>query len=160
PSRARPDAEAGAAPGDRARVRFVLIAAGVTGFAFLLLELVWYRMLSPLLGGSTYTFGLILTIALLGIGLGGFVYTAVPRRTPPPPPPRPAPPRAGRLRQPRRPPRPPPQAGRLRPTRPARGAGHRGPLRPRRSHRHLPPVGARLRAPGPRGPRGGLERGH
>lgn len=56
-------------------VPFVLTAAGVTGFVFLLLELVWYRMLGPLLGGSTYTFGLILTIALLGIGLGGLLYT-------------------------------------------------------------------------------------
>src|SRR4029079_4276683 len=35
---------------------------------------VWYRMLAPLLGGSTFTFGLILAIALLGIGLGGAAY--------------------------------------------------------------------------------------
>ncbi|MEM1030226.1 MAG: fused MFS/spermidine synthase [Myxococcota bacterium] len=61
---------AGSAP-----VAFVLAAAGVTGFVFLLLELVWYRMLAPLLGGSTYTFGLILTVALLGIGIGGLMYT-------------------------------------------------------------------------------------
>ena len=50
--------------------RFVLAAAAVTGFAFTLMELVWYRMLAPLLGGSTYTFGLILAVALAGIGLG------------------------------------------------------------------------------------------
>jgi len=50
--------------------RFVLAAAAITGFAFTLMELVWYRMLAPLLGGSTYTFGLILAAALLGIGLG------------------------------------------------------------------------------------------
>ena len=56
------------------RGAFVPIAAGVVGFAFLLMELVWYRMLSPLLGGSSYTFGLILAIALLGIGLGGLLY--------------------------------------------------------------------------------------
>ena len=49
-------------------------AAFVVGFAFLLMELVWYRMLGPLLGGTTFTFGLILAIALLGIGLGGAVY--------------------------------------------------------------------------------------
>ncbi|HEY6930201.1 MAG TPA: fused MFS/spermidine synthase [Thermoanaerobaculia bacterium] len=49
---------------------FVLIAAATTGFAFTLMEIVWYRMLAPLLGGSTYTFGLILAVALLGIGLG------------------------------------------------------------------------------------------
>ena len=38
---------------------FVLIAAALVGFAFLLMEIVWYRMLAPLLGGSTYSFGLI-----------------------------------------------------------------------------------------------------
>jgi spermidine synthase len=52
----------------------VLGAAAVVGFVFFLLELVWYRMLTPLLGGTTFTFGLILAIALLGIGLGGAAY--------------------------------------------------------------------------------------
>ena len=54
--------------------KFVLIASGLVGFVFLLMELVWYRMLTPLLGGTTYTFGLILAVALLGIGLGGVAY--------------------------------------------------------------------------------------
>lgn len=54
----------------------VPVAAGLVGFAFLLMELVWYRMLAPLLGGSSYTFGLILAVALLGIGLGGLLYGA------------------------------------------------------------------------------------
>src|SRR6185295_19105889 len=36
---------------------------------------VWYRMLAPVLGGSSYTFGLILATALLGIGLGGCLYS-------------------------------------------------------------------------------------
>ncbi|MCW5805783.1 MAG: fused MFS/spermidine synthase, partial [Deltaproteobacteria bacterium] len=49
-------------------------AAFASGFAFFLMELVWYRMLSPLLGGSTFTFGLVLAAALLGIGLGALVY--------------------------------------------------------------------------------------
>jgi spermidine synthase len=57
-----------------APARFVLVAAGVVGFAFFLMELVWYRMLGPLLGGSVFTFGLILGVALLGIGLGGLAY--------------------------------------------------------------------------------------
>jgi predicted membrane-bound spermidine synthase len=52
----------------------VPVAAALVGFAFLLMELVWYRMLGPLLGGSSYTFGLILAVALLGIGLGGLLY--------------------------------------------------------------------------------------
>ena len=52
----------------------VLGAAFLVGFAFLLMELVWYRMLGPLLGGTTFTFGLILAVALLGIGLGGAAF--------------------------------------------------------------------------------------
>jgi spermidine synthase len=60
-----------AAPGPP---RIVLAAAALVGFVFLLMELVWYRMLSPLLGGSTYTFGLILAVALLGIGIGAAAY--------------------------------------------------------------------------------------
>jgi hypothetical protein len=55
---------------------FALTAAALVGFAFLLMELVWYRMLSPLLGGSTFTFGLILANALLGIGIGGALYAS------------------------------------------------------------------------------------
>ena len=57
-----------------AQRRFVLVAAALVGFAFLLMELVWYRMLAPILGGSSYTFGLILAVALLGIGLGALLY--------------------------------------------------------------------------------------
>jgi spermidine synthase len=62
--------------------RFVVVAAAMTGFAFLLMELVWYRMLGPLLGGSTFTFGLILAVALLGIALGGTAYSLVSGRGP------------------------------------------------------------------------------
>jgi MFS family permease len=57
-----------------APTRFVLVAAAVVGFAFFLLEVVWYRMLGPLLGGTVFTFGLILSFALLGIGIGGALY--------------------------------------------------------------------------------------
>jgi spermidine synthase len=53
---------------------FVYLAAGITGFAFFLMELVWYRMLAPLMGSSVYGFGLILALALAGIGLGGLLY--------------------------------------------------------------------------------------
>ena len=54
--------------------RFVLAASAIVGFAFFLMEIVWYRMLAPILGGSSYTFGLILVVALLGVGLGGALY--------------------------------------------------------------------------------------
>jgi spermidine synthase len=46
----------------------------VAGFAFFLMELVWYRMLGPLLGGSTFTFGLILAVALVGIAVGSLAF--------------------------------------------------------------------------------------
>ncbi len=62
--------------------RFVFAAAALVGFAFFLMEIVWYRMLSPLLGGSTYTFGLILAVALAGIGLGGLLYSTLGMRRP------------------------------------------------------------------------------
>lgn len=77
---APPAAEEPAAPVEEAAApavppAFVLAAAAAVGFGFLLMELVWYRMLAPLLGGSSYTFGLILAMALLGIGAGGLAYT-------------------------------------------------------------------------------------
>src|SRR6202162_2360928 len=59
---------------------FVLASAGIVGFAFFLMELVWYRMLAPLLGGSTYSFGLILAVALAGIGAGSVAYWLFGRR--------------------------------------------------------------------------------
>lgn len=54
---------------------FTLSAAAIAGFVFGLMELVWYRMLGPLLGGTVFTFGLILAQALLGIGIGGIAYS-------------------------------------------------------------------------------------
>jgi predicted membrane-bound spermidine synthase len=65
-------------PGD-VPAAIILPAAAASGFAFFFLELIWYRMLSPLLGGSVYTFGLILSAALLGIGIGGMTYTFMKR---------------------------------------------------------------------------------
>ena len=83
--------ETGAAPGPespaseqtpRRFFHLVLAAACVVGFVFFLMELVWYRMMGPILGGSTYTFGVILGVALAGIGVGGLIYgvTAARRR--------------------------------------------------------------------------------
>ncbi len=74
-------AEAGGGPpgtetgARRAPLPLLLGAAAVTGFAFFLMELVWYRMLAPILGGTSYTFGLILAVALLGIGVGGWMFS-------------------------------------------------------------------------------------
>ena len=60
-----------------APMALVLAASGVVGFVFFLMELVWYRMLAPILGGTVFMFGIILAVALLGIGLGGLVYAAL-----------------------------------------------------------------------------------
>jgi spermidine synthase len=62
------------APEGVTSVWFLLLASGTVGFAFFLMELVWYRLLAPLLGGSVFTFGLVLAVALTGIGLGGLLY--------------------------------------------------------------------------------------
>jgi spermidine synthase len=79
-SPAAPDRPAAAAEPDEAAglpLGLVLAAAAVAGFAFFLMELVWYRLLAPVLGGSIYTFGLILATALAGIGLGGALHPLV-----------------------------------------------------------------------------------
>lgn len=56
----------------------VLAASAVVGFVFFLMEMTWYRMLGPILGGTVFTFGLILAAALFGIGLGGLAYALRP----------------------------------------------------------------------------------
>lgn len=75
---ASPDEPAVAAPSiDKpvaAPLALLLTASCLVGFAFFLMELVWYRLLAPLLGGSVFTFGLVLAVALVGIGVGGLLY--------------------------------------------------------------------------------------
>ena len=75
PSAASPSPKSEESSKPAAPVFFVLVAAGIVGFVFLLMEIVWYRMMTPLLGGTTFTFGLILAMALFGIGLGGAAYS-------------------------------------------------------------------------------------
>ena len=75
-----PEREPASAPS--APAALVLGAAMLVGFAFFLMELVWYRMLGPLLGGTVFTFGLVLAVALFGIGCGGASYAAWGSRRP------------------------------------------------------------------------------
>lgn len=51
----------------------VLIAIGLSGMGALAAEAVWTRLLSLMLGATTYTFSLILASFLLGIGLGSAI---------------------------------------------------------------------------------------
>lgn len=77
------DEELDADPSAEVPPLLVYVSAGAVGFAFLLAELIWFRMLAPLLGGTTYTFGLILAVALFGIGSGGALYPLLMRKKSP-----------------------------------------------------------------------------
>src|SRR5712692_11442023 len=77
PDQVAPDRATPAGRSDGAPVPFLLLASGTVGFAFFLMELAWYRILTPLLGGSVFTFGLVLAVALAGIGIGGLLYSLV-----------------------------------------------------------------------------------
>jgi predicted membrane-bound spermidine synthase len=69
-----------ASAGETARIsrpHLIYFAAALLGFTFFALEIVWYRMLAPILGGTAFTFGLILCVALLGIGIGGILYNVL-----------------------------------------------------------------------------------
>ncbi len=57
-----------------------MVLAFVFGFCFFIMEIVWNRLLGPLLGGTTYSFGLILTVALFGLGTGSLLSIFLSRR--------------------------------------------------------------------------------
>ncbi|NBD13325.1 spermidine synthase [Corallococcus sp. Z5C101001] len=56
----------------RRAVRAALIGVMLSGFTSMLYQVTWIRLLSIVLGASTYAFTLILTAFILGIGLGSF----------------------------------------------------------------------------------------
>lgn len=57
----------------------IYLTAALCGCVFFLMELIWDRMLTPLLGGSTFTFAVVLATVLLGIGIGGLLYPVIAR---------------------------------------------------------------------------------
>lgn len=67
----------------KAPAAFVLAAAFMSGFTFFVAELVWYRVSTPLLGGSVYGFGLVLCVVLAGMGLGGLLYSLILKKAEP-----------------------------------------------------------------------------
>jgi spermidine synthase len=73
PGQAAPDLEGGAEVAyPRAAVRAALVGVALSGFTAMLYQVTWIRLLSIVLGASTYAFTLILTAFILGIGLGSF----------------------------------------------------------------------------------------
>ena len=67
----------------KAPAAFVLAAAFMSGFTFFMAELVWYRVSTPLLGGSVFGFGLVLCVVLSGMGVGGLLYALILKKAEP-----------------------------------------------------------------------------
>src|SRR5512140_2690469 len=61
---------------DRAR-RALVAAFALSGFASIAYEVLWFRVLASSLESSAYAFALLLSTFLLGLVLGGLLYTAV-----------------------------------------------------------------------------------
>ncbi len=55
--------------------RFVLLVFGLSGFASLALEVIWFRVLVIFLGPTTYAFSIMLATVLAGIALGSALVT-------------------------------------------------------------------------------------
>lgn len=69
------------APGISAPVVALLLFA--TGFVAISLEVLWARALDQVLSGTIYSFATVLTVFLLGIALGSWVYRKFLKRLPP-----------------------------------------------------------------------------
>jgi spermidine synthase len=59
----------------------VFVTIGLSGLCALGAEVVWTRLLSLMLGGTTYTFSIILAVFLSGLGIGSAVGAFVARRS-------------------------------------------------------------------------------
>ena len=64
--------------------RLVYVAIALSGLTALGAEIVWTRILSLLFGATTYTFSLILSVFLIGLGIGSTVGADIARRIPNP----------------------------------------------------------------------------
>lgn len=67
--------------GSRLRERVVLAAFALTGFAALVAEVLWTRVLSLVIGTTVYAFSAMLTTFLLGLGLGSAVFSRIAQTT-------------------------------------------------------------------------------
>ncbi len=67
--------------GGDSRWLWYVVTLGITGFAGLTLEMVWMRMMLLVYNNTTYLYTIVISVYLLGIGLGGFLMrVAVPDR--------------------------------------------------------------------------------
>ena len=61
------------APQGNTRILMWALISGVSGFVALSYEIVWFRLLGVVVKSTAFTFGTLLTLYLLGIGLGALV---------------------------------------------------------------------------------------
>ncbi len=59
----------------------IYIAIGLSGASALAAEVIWTRLLSLLLGGTVYTFSIILAVFLIGLGVGSSIGSSVARNS-------------------------------------------------------------------------------
>jgi spermidine synthase len=77
-----PTDEPGRVRADRGREsRPVLVVIALSGFCALGAEVVWTRLLSLMLGGTVYTFSIILAVFLAGLGIGSGIGSLLTRGT-------------------------------------------------------------------------------
>jgi spermidine synthase len=69
------------APDGRLIVRMTGLSLGIAGFAAMGMEIVWFRHFTILLGGFRAVFSLLLTVILVGLGVGSLLAGFVERRT-------------------------------------------------------------------------------
>ena len=78
-----PDLEGDSSVHRKAPGAFILAAGFVSGFTFLVINLVWQRLAAPLLGVSVYSAGVLLCIVLGGVALGSLLYSMMLRHREP-----------------------------------------------------------------------------
>lgn len=64
-------------------ILFCAVAVTLTGFLSMLYEIVWTRMISLVVGSSSYAFAIVLAIFLFGLALGALLYSRTAATRPP-----------------------------------------------------------------------------
>jgi len=78
---ASPAAEVAAAPADPLALRLAFLGTAVAGACALALEVLWTRGIAIAVGGTVYSFTVMLAAFLIGIWLGSWLHAALPLRS-------------------------------------------------------------------------------
>ncbi|HEX8136738.1 MAG TPA: fused MFS/spermidine synthase [Pyrinomonadaceae bacterium] len=79
PTQERPQDEESEAVGERARseaaraTKFWLVCAGISGFVTISAQVAWTRVLTMVIGSSTYAFSIVVALFLLGLSAGAYL---------------------------------------------------------------------------------------